>query len=254
MANPQSKRKRTTRKSLCRELLWRKSIVLIGLLILFTSTGAFLWDELVAPLLPPGSERPKLIDVFLWLPWYGWVITGLLLLILFVGEQAYKLIHSAEENLELAENASRTGIDPVTGLPISRPVVMPDGYRHEHRRGHGLFVANDGYAGNTVSIPDVAIGQTMSRLSFTGTLTRLAPGEKQFFEASIKHPERPERGGSDLRQAMVLAQIDQLKFGIVYRDTGILWYRSNCIIKLTHGEPGLSVEFVNQELIDGLLS
>jgi hypothetical protein len=228
--------------------------VLIGLLILFTSTGAFLWDELVAPLLPAGAERPKLIDVFLSLPGYSWIIAGMLLLIVFNGEQAYKLIHSAEKSLELAENASLAkGIDPVTGLPVSRPVVMPDGYVHEYRRGHGLFVANDGYAANTVSIPDIAVGQSMSKLSFPGMLTRLAPGEKQFLEACIKHPERPDRDdGSDLRQAMVLAQIDQLKFGIVYRDTGILWYRSNCIIKLTHGEPGLSVVFVNQELIDGL--
>jgi hypothetical protein len=142
-----------------------------------------------------------------------------------------------------------------SALPVNRPVVIPVGYgRYQETKGEGLLIANDEYAANTVSIPDIAIGQTTSVLSFKGTLPRLAHGEEHFFEALIRHPDRPERDGDQLYRTMVFARVNELKVGIVYQATDFRAYRSNCIIRRKAGEAGLEVEMVGQEPIDALPS
>jgi len=242
--NPQSEQQWTTRTALWRELLWRKPIVFIVLIVAFTSTAGWLWDELVAPFLKwiaplSRTERPRLFNLFLWLPWYGWAIAGLVVLVIVIVEHSYKLIHAAEGKLE-----------SVTGLPVSRPIIVPVGYGKdtEYTQGYGLFFANDGYAANTVSIPDVEIGSTKSKLSFRGTLSRLAPGAKDFLEATITNPEHPERDGSQLHKEMVRARIDEIEVGIVYKSTDLREFRSNCVLTRTPGQTGLDVSFKSQEL------
>jgi len=137
-----------------------------------------------------------------------------------------------------------------TGLPPYRPVVTPHGYGQQEYRSYGLFIANDGYAAYDVSIPDVPIGSTMSRLTFSQKLTRLIDKDgKQFFEATIEHLDRPARDGGHLLREMVKARVHTLSVGIIYKDTDFRWYRSNCLIKRDAGEVGLSVSFVGQEMI-----
>jgi hypothetical protein len=136
-----------------------------------------------------------------------------------------------------------------TGLPITKPFVLPDGYGQKIGNGFGLFIANDNYAANTIYIPEIAIGQTMSVLTFDGILPRLGPNDKDFFEARIKHPDRPERDGSQLYKEMVAASVYELKVGIIYRDTDLREYISNCLILRQTGQPGLTVQFLGQKLL-----
>jgi hypothetical protein len=137
--------------------------------------------------------------------------------------------------------------------PVNRPFVIPVSYgRYQETKGDGLLIANDEYAANTVSIPDVVIGQTTSVLSFKGTLPRLAPGKEHFFEALIRRPDRPERDGDQLYKTMVLARVDELKVGIVYHGTDLRAYRSNCLIRRKADEAGLEVKMVGREPIDSL--
>ena len=106
MEKPKLQKKRTTRKALWRELLWRKPIVFLAVLILFASTADWLWDELVAP--RAHVERPKLLDLLLWVPWYWWTLAGLVFLVLLIGEHSYQLIHIAEEGLSLERDKHKT--------------------------------------------------------------------------------------------------------------------------------------------------
>jgi hypothetical protein len=94
MVKSEKEAKRTTRRSLWRELLWRKPIVFLAIAITFASTADWLWDEVVEPFFH--VQRPKLLDLLRWLPWYEWVIIGLILMVILVGEHAFKLINQAE--------------------------------------------------------------------------------------------------------------------------------------------------------------
>jgi hypothetical protein len=102
-------RHKTTKTLLWRELLWRRPIVILAVVVLFLSTADWLWDELLSPL---NWERPKLLNILGWLPWYGWTITGLLIVVFLIHDHAYKLIHEAEAdrdqaNSELVKERSR---------------------------------------------------------------------------------------------------------------------------------------------------
>jgi hypothetical protein len=91
----ENKKGRTSRGRLWHELLVRKVVVLTALVILFLSSASWLWDEVYSPL-----QRPRLIEALHWFPWYVWVIVGFVVLIGFIGEHAYKLIHVAEQGIE----------------------------------------------------------------------------------------------------------------------------------------------------------
>jgi hypothetical protein len=113
MVMPENKKKeRTSRGSLWHELLIRRSVALVALLVLFLSSASWLWDELF-----PTSARPRLVEVLRWFHWYVLVIFGLLLLIVFIGEHAYRLIFSAEREAEETRGKIYTG-RPVFALEI----------------------------------------------------------------------------------------------------------------------------------------
>jgi pyrimidine deaminase RibD-like protein len=159
----------------------------------------------------------------------------------------------AHEEPPRAEKAERdkspSTMESSTKLPTYRPVVAPHGYGQQEYNSYGLFFGNDGYAAYDVSIPDVLIGSTMSKLTFDQKLTRLIDKDgKQFFEATIEHPDRPARDGGHLLREMVKARVHTVTVGIIYKDTDFRWYRSNCLIKREAGEVGLSVSFVGQEI------
>jgi hypothetical protein len=107
MVKSEKEAKRTTRRSLWRELLWRKPIVFLAIAITFASTADWLWDEVVEPFFH--VQRPKLLDLLRWLPWYEWVIIGLILMVILVGEHAFKLINQAEsESIQHAKGRQNT--------------------------------------------------------------------------------------------------------------------------------------------------
>jgi len=135
MPKLEKERKRTTRKALWRELLWRKPIGYLAIIVLFASTADWLWDETIA--LRFHVERPKLFDLLHWLPWYGWTIIGLIVSILWIGEHAYNLIHSAEDKLEAAEETLQAArAAGKTTLNRDLPGdwrLMEDGFRRHSR-------------------------------------------------------------------------------------------------------------------------
>jgi len=99
---PKEKQRRTTRKRLWRELLWGKTVVAISLLTAFLSSASWAWDEFVEPL-RHSLPRPKLIEMVRYLPWYVWLIAGLAVLTIVIGEHALKLIVVAERQVEETE-------------------------------------------------------------------------------------------------------------------------------------------------------
>jgi hypothetical protein len=230
---------RTTKGKLWRELLWRKSVGIVVIFLTFASTAHYLWDEVV------GTERPKLIVLLRWLPWYGWTILGLVVLVFLTGEHAYKLIHTAEEDLESAKAASRAGL----------PFVTPHEYgRAGEGLASGLTITNPGYAAFDIHIPPVMIEPSIYVLRFSEIVTQLGERDhKRFMEAWLDHPTLPGRDGSALLDVMAKNNIDSLPFAILYKDGNQtpLWYRSNCVIirDLASTRTGLRVSYLSQERI-----
>ena len=177
-------------------------------------------------------------------PWWSVVPIGLL-----VSWRLLKANYTQFILVRAERDTAVTKLESTTRLPRYKPFIVPVAYGQdtEYTKGYGLFFANDDYAANTVSIPDVVIGQTMSTLHFTETLSRLAHNQEGFLEAVIKNPERPDRDGSHLCKEMVSAGTDEIEVGIVYKDTDLRRHRSNCIIKRDANV--LTVRIVNQEFI-----
>ena len=80
--------------------------MLLALAILFTSTAAFVWDEIIVPGFRLSAERPKLLNVILFLHWHWWTIGLLVLMVLLIQRHSYKLIHAAEVRAEKREQRS----------------------------------------------------------------------------------------------------------------------------------------------------
>ena len=77
----------------------------ISLVVTFFSTIAFIWDETFQA---EGMERPKLIQYLRLVPWYWWVIPGLIALVFVIVEHAHSLIGVAEDEADSLRNPDFT--------------------------------------------------------------------------------------------------------------------------------------------------
>ena len=135
------------------------------------------------------------------------------------------------------------------------PAVRPYEYGKDPQQHLcGLFVTNPGYAAFDVHIPPVRVGTSGYRLTFRETLTQLLERDhKRFISAWLEHETLPGRDGSQLFDTMKASQVEQLEFGIVYKDNSAhpRWHRTNCSIErdveLVPG--GLRVRYLNQEML-----
>jgi hypothetical protein len=59
---------------------------------------AFWWDEIIAPL--THTERPKLIQWIISIPWYYRVFAGMFFVIIFIGEAAFQFIKKQDDAIE----------------------------------------------------------------------------------------------------------------------------------------------------------
>ena len=142
-------------------------------------------------------------------------------------------------------------INTQTDLPIHRPIVAPHSVeKREHT--FGLTVTNPGYAAFDVHIPSVQVGASGYSLVFPETLPQLLERDhKRFVSAWLEHPTLPGRDGGALFDVMRMANVDLLKFAIVYKDAQTHWYRTNCILERNvNVAGGLTVGFVGQELAE----
>ena len=96
---------------------------------------SWLWDEFIEPL-RKGLERPRLVGVFQEIPWYCWLIAGLLVLIVVIVEHSLKLIHDAEHEAESLRNPE---FRFVIGHEAT-PQILSNGGTGIHRR---ISVKND---------------------------------------------------------------------------------------------------------------
>lgn len=90
----------------------------ISLLTIFLSSASWAWDEFIEPQ-RQGLPRPKVIQLMQYVPWYGWLIIGLTVLTIVIGEHAFKLIVAAEARAEEAEAKIYDG-RPLFVLNVSR--------------------------------------------------------------------------------------------------------------------------------------
>jgi hypothetical protein len=130
--------------------------------IAFLSTASWLWDETIQAL-HANLERPKLIQVLRWVPWYGWCIAGLLLLIWSTGEHAYRLIATAEKTAE----------DAISGLrkPDVKGSILLGYIDAKKFLGFGSNKLEDLTTGSYVSLLIEAVNHSECPAHFTGLPT-----------------------------------------------------------------------------------
>ena len=85
----------TTRGEAWKKLVWRRSVIAIGIATLFLSTSTYWWDELY-----PTLTRPRLAVFIHAIPWWYWVIAGLVVILVLVVEESLKTINRSEAELE----------------------------------------------------------------------------------------------------------------------------------------------------------
>jgi hypothetical protein len=91
--------RRTTRRQAWRKFEWRGGVIAVVLVTAFLSTATFWWDELF-----PEQKRPHISAVVRWIPWWGWVMTALVSIVVIVVEEARKLANDLEDKLEAERN------------------------------------------------------------------------------------------------------------------------------------------------------
>jgi hypothetical protein len=186
-----------------------KSIGAVVLVTAFVSTAAFYWDEIAAPLIP-GVERPKVIEAILWLPWYGWSLIGLVILIALIGEHAFKLISNAEVALEA--QLARTE---------ATPEVRPVGYgKAEDGINSGIFLRS-GYDAYQVRIPRAPIGNSGLVIDVPDRLANLGERDHRKFLSVWLEDETKSRSGCDggqLYSFMSFNGIPNVPFKILFED------------------------------------
>lgn len=91
--------RRTTRGQAWKRLVWRGGVIAVVVATAFLSTATFWWDELF-----PEQKRPHLSAVVRWIPWWGWLVAGLLFIVVIVVEEAKKLANDLEDKLEIERN------------------------------------------------------------------------------------------------------------------------------------------------------
>jgi hypothetical protein len=228
-----------------KEIFWRKAVGLIAAAYFLLG----LWDLFKSEFLPEEYQSLTIVKVTPHWSWRTWVIGMLLITVLVLLEGAHAAIQKRNNAIEQLTIASKTGIPPY------HPKIVADRYGHQGT-AYGLFIANDGYPAYQISIPDVFIGASTSRLTFSRTLARLIDKQgDQFFEAWIEDSDHTGRAGSALHEAMVNSNTDVVTVGIIYndgeyKDGEFSWYRSNCAIaRDSSAREGLTVSFLSQELI-----
>jgi hypothetical protein len=185
-------------------------------------------------------------------PWWSTIPVALLVL--------YRLLRANYEQfakMKKERDDTVAKLEAKTGIPPYHPKIVID---HYGKKGNasGLFISNDGYPAYQISIPDVVIGATGSRLTFSRKLSRLIDKQgEQFFEAWLEHSNG--RLGSDagkLHSYMAFSDTDALMVNIIYndgeynKDEQFSWYRSNFAVERdSSADNGLTVIFVSQELI-----
>jgi len=70
-------------------------VIAIGIATLFLSTSTYWWDELY-----PTLTRPRLAVFIHAIPWWYWVIAGLVVILVLVVEESLKTINRSEAELE----------------------------------------------------------------------------------------------------------------------------------------------------------
>lgn len=223
--------RRTTRKSLWKELLLRRPVVLLSVALTVVSSATFVWDEIVAPLLPAGSDRRRVLDAVFLLPWYGWIIVYLMILIFLIVEHAYKLIRKAEDNrdeseLELAKQKARPNAP-------SEPSFSPRSYKKQDDNRCGLTITNSGYAAYDVQIPDAPVGDSDYILHFEGVFSQVLHREEAFFSTWLDSTNgRPGCEGGGLFEIMRQNNVTEIRFGVISKDAGAIpkWYVDECTI------------------------
>jgi len=153
------KTERTSKGGLWKELLLRRPALIVNFLIVVLSAAAFVWDEIVAPLLPPDSERRRVLDAIFFLPWYGWAIIGLLVVVFLIHDHAYNLIHEAENDRDDA--MSELAKERVKREVPSSPSFAPRSYKRQGDLRCGLTIVNSGYAACDVHIPDAPLADSV---------------------------------------------------------------------------------------------
>ena len=185
-------------------------------------------------------------NVFKGHTWVAWCLFGVTLLLLaWAGiDAAFSSRREQEKLLPRPKQA---------GLPEHRPNVRPSAYGKEGD-ACGLTIANPGYAASDVHIPPVPVAWSGYTLIFPDRVPLLTERDHhRLIVARLAHSAQPGFGGEQLLAVMRSANIDSLKFAIVYKDEDSREYRSNCEIERTANAPsGLAVGFLNQELVKDL--
>jgi hypothetical protein len=131
-----------------------------------------------------------------------------------------------------------TGVaQPERTLPERPPHVLPTDYgKDDKKNSFGLFLRNPGYDATNVHIPSVSIGQSAYKLIFPETLPVLCERDPNVFvlmEAWLEDQTNllPGLDGSRLHDVMRQADIELIKFPILYGGLDFPEYYTNCIIE-----------------------
>jgi hypothetical protein len=137
---------------------------------------------------------------------------------------------------------------PERGLPERPPCVLPTRYAKNENRfsSFGLFLRNPGYDATSVHIPSVSIGQSAYKLTFPETLSVLCERDHiVFMEAWLEDHATglPGLDGGRLHDVMVQADVEQIKFPILYGGLDFPEYYTICVIERVNWEhQGLTVK------------
>ena len=124
---------------------------------------------------------------------------------------------------------------PERVLPERPPHILPTEYgKDDGRNSYGLFLRNPGYDATSVHIPSAPIGQSTYKLTFPETLSVLCERDHiVFMEAWLEDQTNllPGLDGSRLHDVMRQADVDQIKFPILYGGLDFPEYYTDCIIE-----------------------
>jgi len=94
VGDKEEQQQETTRWHFWKSIVWRRSVAFVAVFTLFLSTATWLWDEFVAPQVKP--ERRKVIEWINVIPWYDRLLIGMALLVVLIGEGAFRHIRKKD--------------------------------------------------------------------------------------------------------------------------------------------------------------
>ncbi len=126
----------------------------------------------------------------------------------------------------------------VGNLPERPPHVLPTDYgKNDKRNSFGLFLRNPGYDALNVQVSSVSIGQSAYKLTFPETLPVLCERDHiVFMEAWLEDQTNalPGLDGGRLHDVMRLADVELIKFPILYAGLDFPDYHTDCIIEIVN--------------------